>query len=138
MISPKRMIKRWDMIIVVILMTLSFLPVVIFSYQQAGYHVEGDVVGIISSEGKVIQQVTLSGHEGVDTFELTDEQDPSKGNVIEIRDGRIRIKSATCPDQICVRTGFISRPGQTIVCIPHQLVIELQSERGQEDIIISS
>ncbi|HCD1731609.1 TPA: NusG domain II-containing protein, partial [Enterococcus faecium] len=49
---------------------------------------------------------------------------PAKGqyNIVEIKDGRIRVKEDNSPDQIAVRTGWISKPGQTSICLPHKLV----------------
>lgn len=35
------------------------------------------------------------------------------------------IAEAACPDQICVRTGKITRPGQTVVCLPARLSVRL-------------
>jgi hypothetical protein len=41
--------------------------------------------------------------------------------VIEIRGGRVRVAEAPCPNQICVREGWISRGA--IVCVPNRLVV---------------
>ena len=35
------------------------------------------------------------------------------------------VYDADCPDHICVRTGFIDRAGQSIVCVPNAIVIRL-------------
>ena len=35
------------------------------------------------------------------------------------------MKDAECPDKLCMRQGAISRDGQTIVCLPHKLVVEV-------------
>ncbi|MGI6029901.1 MAG: NusG domain II-containing protein [Eubacteriales bacterium] len=47
-----------------------------------------------------------------------------EGNVLEIRDGKAFMQSADCPDQICVHMAPISREGETIVCLPHKVVIK--------------
>ena len=44
---------------------------------------------------------------------------------LEIKEGRIRFLSSDCPDQTCVRSGFISRPGEYAVCLPHRLMIRI-------------
>ena len=49
-------------------------------------------------------------------------------NVIEIKQGTVRMKEADCPDEYCVLKGSISRTGETIVCLPHRLVAEIYSE----------
>ena len=47
-------------------------------------------------------------------------------------DKGFHVESASCPDQICVRSGFISRAGQSIVCVPNEVVISLGSGTGEE------
>lgn len=49
-------------------------------------------------------------------------------NVVEYRDGRVRMKEADCPDQICVQSGWISTPQQQIVCLPYRVVIKVVSD----------
>lgn len=46
-------------------------------------------------------------------------------NRLVIEGGKASIVEADCPDGICVKQGNISRTGQTIVCLPHKLVIEI-------------
>lgn len=40
-------------------------------------------------------------------------------------DGGLRVMSSNCPTQDCVHTGVISRSGQSIVCLPARVVIQL-------------
>lgn len=55
----------------------------------------------------------------------------------QIQDGKIRFLSSDCPDQVCVRTGFISLAGQTAVCLPHRLVVRIISDSPSDlDVII--
>ncbi|MGI6280040.1 MAG: NusG domain II-containing protein [Acutalibacteraceae bacterium] len=49
-------------------------------------------------------------------------------NIISIKDGRVSVKSADCPDKICVKHRAISKNGETIVCLPHKLVVEVSDE----------
>ena len=37
---------------------------------------------------------------------------------VEIRDEQVRVQSSTCPDHVCVHTGWLSRGGQAAVCVP--------------------
>ena len=46
-------------------------------------------------------------------------------NVLVIRDGKAYISQADCPDEICVKTRAAAYVGETIVCLPHKLVIEI-------------
>ena len=49
-------------------------------------------------------------------------------NLLIIENGSARIEEASCPDGICVHTGRVSRNGQSIVCLPNQVVVEIVSE----------
>lgn len=46
-------------------------------------------------------------------------------NTIVIKDGKAAMKTANCPDGLCVIQGQIEREGQTIICLPHKLVVEV-------------
>ena len=46
-------------------------------------------------------------------------------NEIKIEDGAVSVISADCPDKICADHRQISKVGQTIVCLPHKLVVEI-------------
>lgn len=51
-------------------------------------------------------------------------------NMVEAERGRIRISHADCPDQTCVRQGWIADGGLPLVCLPHQVIIQIV---GRED-----
>lgn len=38
----------------------------------------------------------------------------------------VRVSDSDCPEQDCVHTGAISRAGQSIVCLPAQVVVYLE------------
>ena len=48
-------------------------------------------------------------------------------NAVTVRDGKIAVTEANCPDQYCVRQGFCNS-GEQIVCLPHKLVISFIGE----------
>lgn len=51
-------------------------------------------------------------------------------NTLVIENGKAYIASADCPEQLCVRQRPISLAGQTIVCLPHRLVLRIEGESG--------
>ena len=55
-------------------------------------------------------------------------------NTVEIKDGRIRVKEADCPDKVCVKTGWLSSSAIPIVCLPNHLVIEFK-ENAEVDAV---
>ena len=48
-------------------------------------------------------------------------------NTLVIRDGKASVAEATCPDGICVAHRPISKVGETIVCLPHKVVVKVVS-----------
>lgn len=49
-------------------------------------------------------------------------------NEIEVAGGAVRVVSSDCANQVCVDSGWASFPGQTITCLPHELVIQVVSD----------
>ncbi|WP_313756305.1 NusG domain II-containing protein [Tissierella sp.] len=47
-------------------------------------------------------------------------------NLVEIGEDKVRVIEADCPDKIDVLQGYISKPGEIIVCLPNKLVIEIK------------
>jgi hypothetical protein len=39
---------------------------------------------------------------------------------------------ADCPDKLCVQEKAVSKNGETIVCLPHRVVVEITSEEENE------
>ena len=52
-------------------------------------------------------------------------------NRLVIQDGKAYVETATCPDGICASHRSISRKGESIVCLPHKVVITVTD--GQDD-----
>ncbi len=64
--------------------------------------------------------------------EISVEADGEQINLVCIRDGSVSMEQATCPDELCVKQGAISKTGQTIVCLPHELVVEVYGTDEKE------
>lgn len=57
-------------------------------------------------------------------------------NLIEIGDERVRVLEANCPDQIDVKQGWISNIGETLICLPHRLVVEIKGVSTSDEVDI--
>jgi hypothetical protein len=56
-------------------------------------------------------------------------------NTIIISKGSVYMKSATCPDQICVKHSPLPQSTTPIICLPHKLVVEIIGIQDNIDII---
>ena len=53
-------------------------------------------------------------------------------NTLVIKDGKAYLSDADCPDGLCVGMGEIAYNGQSVVCLPHKVVIEIESDDKSE------
>ncbi len=75
-------------------------------------------------DGKLTQSFNLK--EDIKTVIVTE-----KGNnTLVIENGKAFIQNADCPDKICAKHRKISKTGETIVCLPHKLVIEITENKN--------
>lgn len=58
-------------------------------------------------------------------------------NTLEIKDGYASVTEADCPDKICVRHRKINRNGESIICLPHRVVITVTDGEGDEIDLVS-
>ena len=54
-------------------------------------------------------------------------------NTVSIESGRVCVSHASCPDQVCVRQGWVSQSSIPIVCLPNQLVIQIKGGESHLD-----
>ena len=82
--------------------------------------------------------VTIDG-EVYGTYDLSVDQeivmDESTGyNRFEIKDGTVTMIEAGCPDQYCVKHAPINKENETIVCLPHKVVLEITESTEQKEL----
>ena len=71
------------------------------------------------------------------TIEIRTGEDGKELNLLVIKDGKAYVESATCRDGICAAHKPISRKGESIVCLPHKVVITVKrAGTNTPDIVI--
>ena len=66
-------------------------------------------------------------------IEIGTEQDGKNvHNTLRIQNGSADMIHADCPDQLCVNQRAISKVGETIVCLPHKIVVEVEGENKSD------
>lgn len=56
--------------------------------------------------------------------------------VIEIRQGQARVRQDPGPRQYCVRQGWLSRAGESAICLPNRVSIELLGKPSANDSLV--
>ena len=123
-----RKFKNDLIFIVVLLAAVSLLGLAFFFFRA-----EGDVV-TVTVDGAVYGTYFLSEPIRVE-IRTGDEQEQI--NVLVIEDGRAYMEYASCPDGICAAHKPILRSGESIVCLPHRVVVTVHKTDSQNpDIIV--
>lgn len=129
-----RIIKKMDIVIIAVLLIISFTPhLIFFKTSQKG---SKNNYAIIQVDGKIHKKIDLSK---VKKSEKVNLNLPNGKNTLLIKNNSIQMKSANCNDALCVKQGNISKVGQTIICLPHKLIIEIKGDEldSKDDLILS-
>jgi hypothetical protein len=79
---------------------------------------EGSVV-LIQVDGTIVHKTSLSETHSIAV------QGTHGRLTVETRGGKVAITQAECPNHICVKTGWRSRSGEIIVCVPNNTVVRI-------------
>lgn len=81
---------------------------------------DGTAHAMVTVDGKHFRTVALSEPT---TFTVLGESGPA---IVEVVGGQLRMREAECPEGLCLKQGWIGRPGQSIVCVPGRIVIRIE------------
>lgn len=112
--------KRNDIILLIIILAAALIT---FGAYRLYYHENGDIVQV-SVDSKVTKTFPLHS----DTTYTIQTQDGGS-NILQIKDGYASIQEANCPDKLCVHQKKISNQGETLVCLPHKIVVSIVSSK---------
>ena len=110
-------------------------------YLLAGLITAGLLIGLIvffSGKSGNMVSVRVDGRE-VMTFSLEEDQEyeiqgeGGRYNKIIIRNGEVWMEEASCPDHLCMKMGHLSKSGQSIICLPNKVVIEIRGQENEVD-----
>ena len=116
--------KKRDIIFIGVLLVVALIA---FFVVDKFIKKDGNKV-VIKVEGEIVKIVNLT-----DTNNIIVNGYDGGTNTVVIENGTVYMTEADCPDKICVNTGKISKIGETIVCLPHRVVVEIQGEVSQSD-----
>ena len=122
--------RRNDVIFIAALLAILILAGCAFYFLRG----EGNTV-TVELDGKEYGNYLLSEDR---VIEIRTGEDDEELNLLVIEDGKARVERATCPDGICAAHKPIFREGESIVCLPHRLVITVRTEsNGDEPDIVA-
>ena len=121
----EKKIRKNDIMLIVVLALIALTSYVGMAFFQGANTTDG--VAVVTIDGEEYGRYPLA----VDTTERIELPDGSY-NLLEIKEGKADITDASCPDGICVNHRAISKRGQSIVCLPNKVVIEIENGEASE------
>ncbi len=120
--------KRNDLILAVVMILVAAAGFLWYNLSKE----EGGYVAVIQ-EGEAIEQFSLN-----EEVEYRIELEDGSFNLLKIKNGKVYMQEASCPDQICVNHRPINSVGETIVCLPNEIVLKVveQSSKPEIDMVI--
>lgn len=113
-----------DIILAVIVIAVAAVGLLLLNI----FKTEGSFA-VIKIDGKETERYPLS----VNT-EVVIETGDNGRNTLVIEDNKAFMKDANCPDKICEGHSKISYKGETIVCLPHKVVIEIITDKATDEL----
>lgn len=113
--------KKNDLVLIIGIAIVAIVAIIFLLW----YRKEGSKV-IISVRGQVYKELNLSEDQ---VIEIKDDEDDHT-NILEIKDGYASMLEANCPDRLCVHQKSISKEGESIVCLPHQVIITIEGRES--------
>lgn len=80
----------------------------------------------VIQDGVVTQVLELSKNQ---TLELTGANGGT--NTVEVRDGKVAVTHASCPDHVCMAMGWCDS-GLPIACLPNGLILSFSADTGPD------
>lgn len=131
----KEFIRKADIILLIALLALGLAASAVLAVQ--GKDAGSDAKVVIKSGGSVYASYPLSANETVvvpapqqSAEGSADSEHPDLYNIVKIDGGSVCVSEASCKNQVCVRHGSISHPGESIVCLPNRLIVSIEGGGG--------
>ena len=120
--------KKWDLIIMIVLIILSLMPIrLLISSNNSG-----DLKRvIISVNGEEYESLELKEN----LNKIIKIEEGLEINEIYINKGQVYMNHSNCTDKVCMRQGKISKIGESIVCLPNRVFIEIKGDEEGECIL---
>ncbi len=122
--KKSKRVKLGDLIIILILLVISIIP---FYFLLSPMRESNNIIAVIKVDNKQVKKLSLN-HDIVWKY-----QHGNKLNVVKVKNHKIRMIDANCKDQICVKDGWKSKIGDTIICLPHKFLVELKVENENNE-----
>ncbi|MDQ0087232.1 hypothetical protein J2T12_000626 [Paenibacillus anaericanus] len=119
-------LKRGDILLIIIIFLVGSIWIGLRYYnEKTQVYDPSSLNAVITVNGKFYEKVSLAGEEH--NIEIKTE---FGHNILKVFDNGIQMVYADCPKRISMAMGFISRPNESIVCVPNRIFVEIVSDES--------
>ena len=119
MAIKNRMIKKGD---VIIFISLCLLCAFLFVLPLFG----GDrKTAVITLDGETAAEIDLSAVPEAYTLQVG-------SCIIRVDKDSVRFENSDCPDKLCMKSGKLSKAGDTAACVPNRVVATIKGEKKKD------
>ena len=108
--------KYWIFLLVLLLVACGVTSVLLLRSGEAASAVE------VWSDGVLLTTMPLAVPDSLTVGT------PNGYNVVTVKNGKVAVTEATCPDHYCMKRGYCNG-GVQIVCLPNRLVLKFTGEQ---------
>jgi hypothetical protein len=116
-----RLLRKSDLLLIIIILAVAAACWVSYSLLGSG---TGDIV-VVSVDNKEYARLPLDK----DTSLLITSANGGT-NLLVIENKTAYMAESDCKNQVCVHAGRISKSGEIIVCLPHKVVVTIESSKN--------
>ena len=126
---PELKFNRYDAVVAAIVALLAVAVALWFYLPKTQ---SGELTVVISTGGEETKRVKLN------SFTETTVTHNGYALTVAADESGVWVADSDCPTQDCVHTGTITRAGQSIVCLPAQVVVHLEGAASADapDVIV--
>lgn len=110
--------RKNDILLIVGLLIIALIASVWFYFTRT----DGRQV-VVRVDGTVWSTYSLT-----ETVDCVIDNGQGGTNHLHVEGGMVWLEEASCPDKICVQQGKIRYAGESIICLPNKLVVEVVGE----------
>ena len=115
--SPELRPNRYDALVVLVVLALA-AALAVRPFLAARAPQSGALTVVVSADGQELDHANNG-------YTLT----------VTAVGGAVSVTESNCPGQDCVHSGAVSRAGQSIVCLPARIVVELAGAADGYDLV---
>ncbi len=110
----RKLFRRVDILIIAGVLLLNFLLFLPNLFNN------DELIAQVYVDGEKTEEIKLNEVGEAYTFS------PKENTVISVKNGAICFTEATCRDELCINSGWLTSKGQTAACLPEKIVITIK------------